>query len=169
MTEAKSTEQIDGRTVTLLVDLESGLWTATHDHEIIAHANTRDVVVKKARLALRRKKVRLAIEATLVDVEGTGKPVHIIIVGLHAQNNDILYQAGADKRTGRLSHRGWGHDEELCPRLTHEELTEFVTLRKAARDAAGALEKWQKTHVIGDREQFVKDAIEAQVAHEDKT
>ena len=169
MTEATSTKQIDGREVTIRVHLTSGLWTAVHDHEIIAHAPTRDVVIKKARASLRRQKVRLAIPATVVNSEGTTKPIHVIITGFHAQNRDILYQAMDRKAKGRLSNRSWGHQEELCTRLTNDEIVDFVTLRKAAHDAAGAFQKWQKKHVIRDSEQFVKDAIEAQVAQEDKT
>lgn len=163
MTEAKSTEQIDGRTVTLLVDLESGLWRATHDHEIIASGATRDIVIKKARASLRRQKVRLSIPATIVDAEGNDKPFHVVITGLHAQNNDVLYRAVDRKDKGRLSNRSWMRHDEVCPRLTDEELTKFATLRKAAHDAAAAFQKWQKKHVIRDSEQFVKDAIEEKV------
>ena len=164
MTDATFTEQIDGRKVTVHVNLESGLWTALHDQESIAHGATREIVIQKARASLRRKKVRLAIPATLVDVEGNAKPFHVTITGLHAQNHDILYKALDRKDTGRLSsRRHWGRYAEPCPRLTEADLTEFVTLRKAVHDTAAAFEKWQKKHVIRDSEQFVKDAIEAQV------
>ncbi len=170
MSEAKSTETIDGRAVTVWVDVETGLWGAHVDSENLARGHTRKEVIKKARAALRRKKVRLSIPATIVDLKGDGKPLHVIITGLHAQNSDVLYQtAGDNKDKGRLDNYDYGRSTELCPRLDDAAVAEFQSLRHAAQTSAAAFDEWQKQHVTLNRETFVKDAIEEQVKQQGET
>ena len=136
---------IDGRQITPAVD-DDGEFYAKIDGDLYT-APTLKGLAEKLRKQVRTHG-RIAIPVTRIS-EGwrTGDKIeieHIVLVGIHAGNRNVLYQVAGSKETEQLR----GSSSDLYRRLTEQEIATYRALDKKKRAIEEEIEAWKDARQV---------------------